>query len=97
MQPCFITVLQEPVEGLDRQTVEGETHRFPYTQQSIDGTNLGQDVGGIGALLLPLLEPAAFFEQGEHGIEEYLLPFPLDQTRTKVSEKGKIKAGIGEF
>jgi hypothetical protein len=43
------------------------------------------------------LPPAAFFEQGAHGIQEYLLPSPLDQTRTKVSEKGKIKAGIGEF
>jgi hypothetical protein len=53
-------VSEQPVTSHDGQTIERKPHGFTHTDQSIDGTDLGQDVGGVGALLLSLLEPTAF-------------------------------------
>src|SRR2546421_1214929 len=97
IQPLLLTMSKQPVTSDNGQTVESKPHGFTHTHESIDGANLGQDVGGISALLLPLLEPAALFEQGQHGIKQHLLRSPLDQTRAKVRQDAKVKAGVDQF
>src|SRR4051794_19630125 len=42
------------------------------------------------------LPPAAFFEQGQHGIEQHLLCFPLYQAHAKVRQNRKVKARVGQ-
>ncbi len=52
---------------------------------------------GVGALSLALPEPAAFFEQGEHGIQQQVFGSPVYQTLTKARQDRKIKAGISQL
>ena len=51
----------------------------------------------VGSLALPLLEPALFFKDSEHGIQHHLLCSPFNQALAKVGQEGKIKAGISQF
>ncbi len=53
-------------------------------------------MGRVGSLALPLLEPALFFKDSEHGIQQHLLCSPFKQALAKVGQDGEVKAGISQ-
>src|SRR5215472_10046434 len=50
IHPLLLAVSTQPVGSNNGQTVKRSAHRFPDTEQSIEGADLGEHVGGIGAL-----------------------------------------------
>src|SRR5947209_614617 len=47
IQPLLLTMSKQPVTSDNGQTVQSKPQGFTHTHESIDGANLGQDVGGI--------------------------------------------------
>ncbi len=51
----------------------------------------------VAALTLTFLEPASFFEQSQHGIQQHLFGSPLNEAFAKVREQGKVEPRISQF
>src|SRR5260221_4325888 len=49
LHPVLLTMSTQPLWSDKSETVEGSTHRFPDTQESVEGANLGQHMGRISA------------------------------------------------
>lgn len=90
-------MLKQPVTSDNGQTIERKAHGFAHAHEAIDGSHFGQHMGRVGALTLAFLEPALFFEHGQHGIQQQLFGLPFKQTLAKVRQDGKVKAGIGQL
>lgn len=86
-----------PLGSCNGEAVEGKAHGLPDAHEAIDGSHFGQHMGRVSSLALSLLEPALFFKDSYHGIQQHLLCSPFKQTLAKVGQNGKVKAGIGQF
>src|SRR5579859_1185973 len=95
--PLLFAVSTEPVGSSYRKTIEGSTHRFPDTEHSVEGADLGQDMGGIGALPSARFEPAFLPKHAEHFLKQKLLSMVFYETSTKFGEDRGVKPCIGEF
>jgi hypothetical protein len=54
-------------------------------------------MGRVSSLALPLFEPALFFQDSEHSIQQDLFCSPINEAFAKIGQKGKVKAGIGQL
>src|SRR5258708_1569418 len=50
VHPFWVTMSTQPVWSNHRKTIERSAHRFPDAQHAVEGADLGQDMGRIGAL-----------------------------------------------
>src|SRR6266516_4520527 len=89
-------MIEQPLRGHDRQAVEGMAQRFSYTHQSIDRSNLGQHMGGIGALFAARFEPSPLLKERQHGRQELFLSMAFEQARAELTQHRGIKTGIRE-
>ena len=68
IEPSLVAVGNQPVGSNDRQAARRKTHGFSNADQTVDGSNLGEHVRGIGSLTTADFEPSPLFKEGEHRI-----------------------------
>jgi len=103
IKPGLVTMVQQPVEGLDCQTARGKTHGFSHTHEPVDGSDFRQDMGGVSPLSPTFFEPPLVFKERKPGIQQRLLSLPLNQAcpkieiRTVKSNPGSSKASPSKY
>ena len=69
-------------------------HGFQDTFQAVEGADRRQDMGRIGPLGAPGLDPAPRFAGGQEGIEEPLGGLMGEQALAKIVQQGEVEAGV---
>ena len=59
LHPVGRAVRLHPVGGYDGEGIERSAERFPNTLSPVDGTDMRKDMGRVGPLTPPRLEPLA--------------------------------------
>jgi hypothetical protein len=70
-------------------------HGFQDTFQPVQRADRRQDMGGIGPLRAPCLDPPSRFAGGQEGIEEPLASCMGEQAAAKIVQQREVEAGIG--
>ena len=96
LDPIRTRVSKHPGRRDDGEYVECMAERLAHELQTIEGTNGGQDVAGVGALPTVRLEQADSAEALQHQIEEQPLCSTIDQATTKPTQDRVIESWIVE-
>jgi hypothetical protein len=51
-------VREQPIGGHNGKTVQDLAHGFPYTHETVNGSDFRQHMGRVGALAFPRLQPS---------------------------------------
>ena len=87
-------VLLHPGRGGGAELVERLLQGFQHTLHTMEGTDGGQDRGGIGPLGAPGFEPAARFAGGQKRIEKALASLMRQEGLPKIVQQGAITARL---
>jgi hypothetical protein len=71
--------------------------RFDHAFCSIERADLGQDVGRVSPLTPTCFEPAVFFAESQHRVQEAFFSGEGHQTRPKFTQDRLIKSRISQF
>ena len=94
LQGCHVS---QPVGGHSRELIQGRPQGFGDEFETVEDTDRGKHVGGVGALLSPRFEQAQPLAALQELVEEELFGAARQQAVPEFAQGRKVEPRIGEL